>query len=355
MTASWRARTRSLVVTVAVALAILVAGEIGLRLFAYYFRLPYQVLDPRLGMIRLVPNYHAKYLGAILRINSRGFRGAEFTPEKPHGVVRIITLGDSVTFGLAGDGCHYPAALQRRFDEEAPGRVEVINAGVEGYDSQDALRLLDLQLVEYAPDLITVMIGWNDLLKRDPARPSASALESRLAYALYDIYLIKFWRSVVYRHVRHALFRPGTQLAAEEEAALRTYVPQVYKENLEKLVATARRGGSKVVLLTLHSPLNPDMDAKDVQKLYFPYYTYNLKKFWLLYQRYNAAIRAVGHEYGVPVVEPSVVLQGHERELFTDTVHMECEGYHILGNYLHSELARFVGTGSLRTATNGRR
>ena len=162
MTASWRARTRSLVVTVAVALAILVAGEIGLRLFAYYFRLPYQVLDPRLGMIRLVPNFHAKYLGAILRINSRGFRGAEFTPEKPHGVVRIITLGDSVTFGLAGDGCHYPAALQRRFDEEAPGRVEVINAGVEGYDAVAEARWLETVGLNLFPEIVVVGTSIND-------------------------------------------------------------------------------------------------------------------------------------------------------------------------------------------------
>jgi lysophospholipase L1-like esterase len=355
MSSPWRDRKRSLIATCIVVVAILLVGEVSLRLWAYYFRHPHQVLDPRLGMIRLVPGYQETFKGRVLRINSRGFRAAEFTPEKPRRVFRIITLGDSVTFGLAGDECHYPGVLQQRFDGDAPGRVEVINAGVEGYDSQDALRILELRLMDYSPDLITIMIGWNDLLKRDPAQPNASDVEARLAYALYDVYLVKFWRTFVYRNVRHALFRPATELSDEEEASLRKYVPLVYKENLTKIALTARRGGSTVALLTLHSPLRPTMDAKDVEKLYFPYYTYNVKKLWLLSQQYNEAIRAVGREHHIPVVEPSVVLAGREKELYMDTVHMECEGYQILGGYLYDVLSPLVEKRSRMTVSNGRR
>jgi lysophospholipase L1-like esterase len=350
-----RQRTRSLIVTVAVMLAILLGGEVGLRLYAYYFRHPYQVLDPRLGMIRLVPGYQASFYGKVLRINSLGFRGNEFAPEKPNSVFRIVTLGDSVTFGLFGDGCAYPDVLQRRFNEGRPGRVEVINAGVEGYDSQDVLRILQLKLMDYSPDLITVMVGWNDLLKRDPGQPDASVMKARLAYALYDIYLIKFWRSVVYRHARHALFRPSMDLPPAEEAALRTYVPLVYKENLEKIVRTAKAGGSQVVLLALHSLLRPDMTPDDVQKLYFPYYTYNVKKYWLLYQQYSETVRTVGRELGVPVVEPATVLRGRESELYMDTVHLDCAGHQIFGAYLHDVLSGLIEKGAGSAALRGRR
>jgi hypothetical protein len=34
-----------------------------------------------------------------IRINSRGFRGEEFTVEKPAGTIRVVTLGSSSTFG----------------------------------------------------------------------------------------------------------------------------------------------------------------------------------------------------------------------------------------------------------------
>ena len=83
MISTKRERGRSLVVTVVVVLAILLTGEVGLRLYAYYFRLPYQVLDPRLGMIRLVPGFHASFHGRVLRINSLGFRGNSSRPRNP--------------------------------------------------------------------------------------------------------------------------------------------------------------------------------------------------------------------------------------------------------------------------------
>src|SRR5439155_17593498 len=119
-------------ITTAATLALLLGGETTLRLWDYFFRHPYWHFDPQLKMIRLVPGFQASVNGGVFRINSRGFRAVEFTKEKPSGVYRIIMLGDSVTFALPIDECHYPGVLQQLFDAGGKDRVEVINTQVGG-------------------------------------------------------------------------------------------------------------------------------------------------------------------------------------------------------------------------------
>ncbi len=339
-------RARWWLLTGLITIAILVAGEGALRLWAYFFRHPYQHFNADLGMITLVPGYHADNKGKVLRINSRGLRAAEFTDAKPPRVFRIIMLGDSVTFGRAGDDCHYPGVLQGLFDAAGSRRVEVVNAAVEGYNSEAALRLLRRKVLNYSPDLITVLIGWNDLVKQDPGRPDASEVEKRLAYAMYDVYLVKFWRRVIYFHLRPVFLRIETHLTPEEQHAFQSYVPLVYKENLEAIIAAARGAGTKVALFTLPSLLRPDMTPADIRKLYFPHFTYNLTKFRLLYERYNETIRVVGRENGVPVVETQEAVRGRESELFMDTAHLECAGYQVLARYLYFVLEPYVDGGA---------
>jgi lysophospholipase L1-like esterase len=103
-------------------------------------------------------------------LNRAGFRSREFTP-KPAGVFRVLSLGDSWTFGIISTAVQpvifipepYPQRLERLVAERVgPGRVEVLNAGVAGYNSFQGLMLLRSKLRGREPDLITVRFGWND-------------------------------------------------------------------------------------------------------------------------------------------------------------------------------------------------
>jgi hypothetical protein len=49
---------------------------------------------------RLAPNYDGWFAGVPVRINALGFRDwRNYTLEKPKNTIRILVLGDSVTFG----------------------------------------------------------------------------------------------------------------------------------------------------------------------------------------------------------------------------------------------------------------
>lgn len=75
----------------------------------------------------------------------------------------VLALGDSLTFGTgATPETSYPAVLA------ALSGWQVVNAGVPGDTSAQALERLPALLQEHQPALVLVSIGGNDLLRRLP-------------------------------------------------------------------------------------------------------------------------------------------------------------------------------------------
>jgi acyl-CoA thioesterase I len=73
----------------------------------------------------------------------------------------VLALGDSITFGTgAAPDSSYPTVLQRL------SGWTVVNAGVPGDVSAQALLRLPALLEEYKPSLVLVSIGGNDMLRR---------------------------------------------------------------------------------------------------------------------------------------------------------------------------------------------
>ena len=73
----------------------------------------------------------------------------------------VLALGDSITFGTgATPETSYPAVLARLTG------WNVINAGVSGDTSAQALARLPALLLEHSPQLVLVSIGGNDFLRR---------------------------------------------------------------------------------------------------------------------------------------------------------------------------------------------
>ena len=101
-----------------------------------------------------------------ITINGLGFRGAEFSEIKPPNTHRIFMVGGSTMFGAGAtsDKTTIPGYTQQFLDENNAGfNLEVINAGIQGADSNTELKLIEQKLVRFSPDLIIIYDGWNDL------------------------------------------------------------------------------------------------------------------------------------------------------------------------------------------------
>lgn len=85
------------------------------------------------------------------------------TGHKVASAATVLALGDSITFGTgATPETSYPAVLARLTG------WNVVNAGVAGDTSAQALSRLPALLQEHAPALVLVSIGGNDFLRRLP-------------------------------------------------------------------------------------------------------------------------------------------------------------------------------------------
>ena len=117
--------------------------------------------DPVVGK-RLRPGWSGDEFQAPVTINSKGLRNPEIPYEKPAGTYRILALGDSWTFGFRmNEPDAYPRQMERLLAASAAARgdtrhIEVINAGVVGYSTDQEAAYLRSEGWKYSPDLVLV-------------------------------------------------------------------------------------------------------------------------------------------------------------------------------------------------------
>ena len=102
----------------------------------------------------------------VVTANSLGFRGSEFSKDKPDTTYRIFAVGGSTTHGamLVNDDETWPAYLQQKFNQiDLEATVEVINVGIMAATTEQESKMIKDRLVDYDPDLIIMYDGWNDI------------------------------------------------------------------------------------------------------------------------------------------------------------------------------------------------
>jgi acyl-CoA thioesterase I len=101
----------------------------------------------------------------------RHFRPVQITNPNPRGS-NVIAFGDSLTSGVgAAPGQDYPAQLAKL------AGVPVLNKGVPGDTTADALRRLERDVLASDPKIVIVLLGGNDLLQRLPQKETLANLE----------------------------------------------------------------------------------------------------------------------------------------------------------------------------------
>jgi|GEM_PF-4077218 len=97
--------------------------------------------------------YHNSKYNTRYTINSKGFRGDEFSEKEG---LRIIAIGASSTMGVeSNDPDTWPAKLQKYLG------IETLNCGIGSATSGNHLKMMD-EVLEYEPDIIVYYAGRND-------------------------------------------------------------------------------------------------------------------------------------------------------------------------------------------------
>ena len=121
---------------------------------------PLQVSDNPLQAYELKSSFRSPTHPGF-RTNSHGLRGPERQIPKPSGVLRIALVGDSIIEGIGLEREEDTIASQLERMLEGRG-IEVINAGVRGYNTQAEVELFRRRVLPYEPDLVIVVFVRND-------------------------------------------------------------------------------------------------------------------------------------------------------------------------------------------------
>ena len=339
------------VLVTSIAIMALVA-EVGMRFYFGQFGTKseqYAYVNPRSKIPSAEPNMMAipfvefgpspDYPGD----NALGYRGDEIQASKPSGVYRIVTLGESSTYGsFVPYNQTYPYDLQTVLrDDYGVSQVEVVNAGVPGYRSWNMLVDLAFRIAELDPDLVIVYGGFNDLVTRqispecyhaltpilglDPA-PSLHVQPSEVSpSALYRFLAIHFGWMLAPSPNDNLIPRPlacYTPANADLLKNVKANPPTYFERNLREMVSVAQADDFQIMFMTwITNPNDPHFVGE-----------------WrTIAAQYNVIAKRVARERNVPLFDYAAIAPTN-KNMWNDIVH-----FNSAGNLLQAQaLAKFL-------------
>jgi len=185
-------------------------------------------------------------------INAQGFRGKDFMPKAP-GVIRILTLGSSSTFGYYNrDNETYPFQLEKLLNERCGDkpRFEVINFAIPHAGSTNIAAMFLAEGLKLAPDVVTFYGGRNESLQGHTPK---GMFEKFYLVLTHRLLLVAFIDQTVIGE-RVSLTDPSYKLEPLMEERSR-----VFLANLTTILNASRSVGSKFIVAsqqaTSRSPL----------------------------------------------------------------------------------------------------
>lgn len=308
-----------------------------------------------------VPGYNRR-----ITTNSLGYRGSdEYNIPKPDNVFRIACLGGSTTFGTGPENIEdtWVSLLQKRLREEYAGKkIEVMNAGVPGFNSFDSLINYQTRICALEADLVIIYHGINDIqaLTHPRFKPDYSHLP-RLGFAFEDYSAFRklLCNSLLFVKMQKEADRAfgGLPGPAPVGADLPDAPPPaddiddaritIFRRNLHDIVASVRANGGKCMLATFARAF-PGPDPGELADkyrlsiaLYCPHLTF--AGFDSALTKINASIAGLAAEMAAPLADCAGAVPA-ERNYFAsadaiyDLVHFSPEGSRKMADCFYREI-----------------
>ena len=294
-----------------------------------------------------IPNAHAAfYLGNII-INNHGYRGDDFFIPKRNNF-RILTIGDSVTFGqsLFPDSRPWPAVLQAliRTRLRCKQTIEVVNGGVNGYHLKNSIDQIerDKNLVE--PDLVLSYVGWNsmaDLGVYPPAMTLPQINWSKKDSVLPRVkwYAKKALVTIINEEIANLKhLYPFEKNENSNAQLIKTARKGLLYKNYKQLIEQSKRYNFKLVLLSVNTAVTPE--SPEYAKRFYEDPWPGLRSIIKQVEIHNELIQDIAHnEKNVLYFDTSKGLKGHyDSNKFIDVVHFSPAGDQTLAENIFNKI-----------------
>lgn len=127
------------------------------------------------------PGRSGTYMGVAVDINSVGWRDKEYSLEKQDGALRIMMLGDSVTFGWGSPSQDVTAqGLEDLLNRRGGRMYEILNTGIGNSNTAMQAAYFMHEGYKYRPDVVVLNYFINDA-EPTPVRARGWLIENSLA------------------------------------------------------------------------------------------------------------------------------------------------------------------------------
>ena len=244
-------------IALAVLVALLASVEIGARLAGLGRPLLYEKTDYG---YRVVPGQALKRFGNRVSYNAYGMRSEAVEPRPGPGVLRVLCVGDSITFGSAStdQAQTYPYQLQALLERHGDGaRYEVLNISAGGWALENEEGWLKAHGI-YGSHAVILQVATHDLFQEkaasDVVGSHASFPERPPLLALQEL------------TVRYVLPRLSARLRLRDPGEVLYYHDRDdiarNMATLERIAAYVRGEGAELFVLFVEQPrgYEPDDD-----------------------------------------------------------------------------------------------
>lgn len=329
---------------------------------------PMLTFDPEAGVFVPRPGYEVKGARIHIKINSLGFRGDEFTREKPARTVRIACLGASTTFCAesSSNATTWPHRLQEKLQAAYPDvKIEVINAAVGGYVAADNVKVLEHRVLPLDPDLVIYYEANNEIVKDTRTLAMRRGLTGRAGPSSIAAQLSKYSLMFDLAYKNLAIAAGERNATAEKIDRVPSDLPDHFIGELETM---RRQLAARHVPLMLSTFLvkyrrNQDRPTQiqnaDVAFYYMPWM--GIDGLLNAMDAYNDAIVSYASAHKLPVVDDREAVPA-DAQHYSDCMHFLDPGaeamadrffrYIVSTNTLESVRQRFGANQIARGATN---
>jgi lysophospholipase L1-like esterase len=347
-------------------LLILVAIEVGTRLtMAHLSSLDLFVVTPQqkaqvadakqstifegdpLLLWRLKPNLnHIIWDFTLLSTNAQHLRSDRPLQAKQTGTVRIVCLGDSVTFGYRVPtvwldkpndydraALPFPMLLEKELRAANPNKkIEVVTMAVPGYTSHQGLAWLRRDIDKLKPDLLTINFGWNDASFSDV--PDSEAIKTN-------------WRAVTVRWLvdhsqafAHATYWLRSRSQTNTVLGLHPVARVSQSEYIDNMLAMVRLAYAKNVGIIVIAAPYRDRTTNPAEAE--------------LMQRYRDSLRTVARQQSVSFLEIRELTPDAapaNKDWFGELIHPNHMGHRLLASELLKLISQTRALGDLNIPT----
>lgn len=270
----------------------------------------------------LARDFHLRSGVYEITTNEFGLRGPAIGKSKPAGTTRIALLGGSSAFGyLVSDGQEAARLLEQKL-KDAGHNVEVLGAGVPGYNLFQTTHRYREVVSPLSPDVVILYLGWNDLTYLVSDEPTAERHRVGHPYAWWERLLS---HSTLYGLIAYRLLTPPARFVPPPAARSEPTKAgaEQFRENLHALLEEIEAGGAQPVIVA--QVMAADADASDDVRSYLGATLAQQQQNAALGQWVQQTLAEIATEAQVPFVNASSVIAPTSEHL-ADAIHLTPAG-----------------------------